>query len=138
MKLALVVIIIFTFINCSSTEHSQSLGDKSDNALSKTSLLESAKERFGVNYNISANKNWDYFLVTNFSKSQLEVSTKFFVYDSTSAEIILEDFIRAGSVKWVDDYKIDVQIHPGNIQMNSNKTDLGYIFDCKTKTKFNK
>lgn len=138
MKLALVVIVIFTFIYCSSTEQSQNLGDKSDKALNKTSLLESAKERFGVNYIISANKNWDYFLVTNSTKNQLEVSTKFFVYDSTKAEIILEDFIRAGSVKWSDDYKIDVQIHPGNIQMNSNKTDLGYIFDCKTKTKINK
>lgn len=102
------------------------------------SLLKLASERFGTNYQISANKNWDYFLVTNFSKNQFELSTKFFVYDSSKSEIILEDFIRAGSVRWSDDYLIDVQIYPGNIQINNNKTDLGYIFDCKNKLKINK
>jgi len=136
--LIIVVFISVSFLSCATcqSEKEQFSDSSVVSKLNKDeSLLKIAKERFGANFIISANKSGEYFLVSNFSKSQFELSTKFFVFDSIDNQVILEDFIRTGSVKWIDDYTLDIQIHPGNIQINSNKNDIGYFFNCKSKVK---
>jgi len=139
MKLLIIIVFIsVSFLSCATCNcEKERVSDSS--VVSKLdkdeSLLKLAKERFGANFIITANKSWEYFLVSNLSKSQFELSTKFFVFDSIDNQVILEDFIRNGSIKWTDDYTLDIQIHPGNIQINSNKNDIGYFFNCKSKVK---
>lgn len=97
-----------------------------------------AREKYGDNYKIENNETKEYYLVTNFVKSATDLSIKFFVYEIKSEKILLEDFIKSGSVKWVDKYLLDVQIHPGIVKKNDSTDDIGYFYNAEINQKIKK
>lgn len=111
----------------------------SDNKIKqKFSVNELAAERYGDNFEILANETKEFYLVLNQSKSATQTGIKFFVYEKAENEIIWEDQVRLGSVKWAAPYEVDVQNFPGTIRLNdTGKQRSGYVFNVKTKQKIN-
>jgi len=97
---------------------------------------EFAKEKFGVNFTLQENETKEFYLCTNRGKLPTETAIKFFIYDKHANEIILEDFIKLGSVQWDGSYKIRVRKFPGIIKLKEEGEEIpGYVFDVKSRQK---
>jgi hypothetical protein len=137
MKLIFAIIFLFVFSHCSTCNCGKGKNSQSSDA-GYENLQKISKEKYGDTFVMNANESKDLYLVTDFMKSATELSIKFFVYNIKSGKIVLEDFISSGSVKWADKYLLDVQIHPGTIQKNNPKTDIGYFYNFETNQKITK
>jgi len=61
---------------------------------------------------------------------------RFVVAHVESGEIILEDSVVNGSVKWRDQHRVELTSVPGIISGEEQGSRLGgYIFDCRDKSK---
>lgn len=102
------------------------------------SIHEFALEKFGAGFEILENETKEYALVLSRSKSATQTGIKFFIYEVLKNEIILEDQIQLGSVKWSDRYEIEIQNFPGTVRLNDTRTQKsGYRFNVKKKQKIN-
>jgi len=137
MKFIFVIIFVFVFSHCSTCNCGKEKNSQSSDT-DYENLQKISREKYGDSFIMSANAAKDFYLVTDFMKSATELSIKFFVYNIKSGETVLEDFVSSGSVKWADKYLLDVQIHPGIVQRNNPKTDIGYFYNFETNQKINK
>lgn len=62
---------------------------------------------------------------------------QFFVYGLKNEKVLFEDSLANGSVKWLNDYQIQVSTIPGIItgDEEANKKLRGYIYDIKLQRK---
>ena len=135
IKKAFVLLFIIVAVSCSSVD------DNAKNNLNpKPDVKKIALEKFGKDYFLSYNSTNKFILCTDKTKSKIPNSTalKYFVYDIDNRTIIDEASIPMGNVKWISDFEIMVEEHPGTIMKNSNGRK-GYILNVKTnlKTKIN-
>lgn len=104
----------------------------------KHSIHELALEKFGAGFEILENETKEYALVLNRSKSATQTGIKFFIYEKEKNEIIIEDLVQLGSVKWLTRYEVEIQNFPGTVRLNDTKSQKsGYRFNVKTKQKIN-
>ncbi len=102
------------------------------------SIHELASEKFGAGFEILENETKEYALVLSRSKSATQTRIKFFIFEKAINEIILEDNVPLGSVKWSARYEIEIQNFPGTVKLNETKVQKsGYRFNVKTKQKIN-
>ncbi len=62
---------------------------------------------------------------------------QFFVYDLKNEKVLFEDSLVNGSVKWLNDYQIQVSTIPGIVtgEEEADKKLMGYIYDVKLQRK---
>ena len=62
---------------------------------------------------------------------------QFFVYDLKNEKILFEDSLAKASIKWLNDYQIQVSTIPGIVtgDEEANKKLMGYIYDIKLQRK---
>jgi len=62
---------------------------------------------------------------------------QFFVYDLKNEKVLFEDSLANGSVKWLNDYQIQVSTVPGIVTEDEevDKKLMGYIYDVKLQRK---
>ena len=62
---------------------------------------------------------------------------QFFVYDLKNERVLFEDSLANGSVKWLNDYQIQVSTIPGIVtgDEEADKKLMGYIYDVKLQRK---
>lgn len=102
----------------------------------KTTKYENAAfKKFNKNYTTIYNKTKDYILCLN-SRYNLEKmntsSLAFFIYDLNKEEIILDETISYGSVEWIDNYKIKVEVVPGIVKGNDEESNSqDYVYNVK-------
>lgn len=56
----------------------------------------------------------------------------FLLYDIANDKLIYEDKLSSGSVKWINDFQIEVETIPGAVSSENLNKKYGYIFDVKT------
>lgn len=59
---------------------------------------------------------------------------KFFVFDENTQQIIFEDNLANGSLKWIGLYKLEVQSTPGIVSVKAD-TSTKYVYDVKLRKK---
>ncbi len=112
-------------------------GEKSGRAQDPIPTPENAaQEKFGQDYRIWPNKTGSHALVTKevrIRPNQLHPTIAFFVYDAKHGEMMHEDRIPRGEVKWINDEEIKVRsIREVGQQKGSG---AGYTYNVKTGVK---
>jgi len=136
MKAAIISIFFLQFFvsSCVSSNCNRNLQNVENGNQRDNSVKELAGEKYGESYVLLENETSEFYLVTSRNKSATETAIKFFVYDKANQEVILEDFIPLGSVKWTGSYQLNVQKFPGTIRIDKpNSGNSGYLFNVKTK-----
>lgn len=107
---------------------------QSPTGTSVQTLSEITQEKYGTSATTSFNKNKTHALVSKVQKDQNAAfaSVRFFVFDESKSEIILEDFINQGKVSWQDNEQIRVSVTAGVPQ---NGASAGYVFNVTTGKK---
>lgn len=132
-RITLVVTIFFTvfLLSCKNSKNQTNNVDK---------LQTTAQAALGDDTECQSNKSNTYVLCQK--ASPLESSPgnliKFIVYNS-EGEVVYEDEVSNGSVKWSDeDDKIELFYTPGIMAANQTNDDYTYIYDLTNKTKTKK
>ncbi|MDW3193052.1 MAG: hypothetical protein R8G66_11840 [Cytophagales bacterium] len=120
--------VFISFGGCKSAKTGQ------DKASDPIELTEITQEKFGTSAVTAFNKKKSHALVSKVrqDKNAAFASVRFFVFDVSNGEIILEDFITQGKVDWIDNEQIRASIVAGAYQAG---TSLGYIFNVETGVK---
>lgn len=96
-----------------------------------------ASEKYQEHYEFEPNKNGRYTLCIRQEPETAEIlfpNLRFFVFNNETNEIIFEDNLPNGSVKWITSDQIKVTIIPGIVQAG-NEHKSGYIYDVKSGKK---
>lgn len=95
------------------------------------SLSELALEKYGAAATIKFNKSKSHALVSKTQKDKNAAfsSVHFLVYEESTGDTILEDFINQGKVVWLDNNQIKVTVVAG---MHKENDSAGYLFDVVT------
>jgi len=97
-----------------------------------------ATERFKNGYKTIFNASRTHVLILATRKKGVEnwpQSIRFFIYNLEKDEIIFEDVIANGKVKWQDDRKIRAESLPGIIEDGDGPTRIGYTYDVYYRVK---
>jgi len=103
-----------------------------------TSIESFAKKRYTDNIHYLNNKNSTYTLC--YSQKVKTALTpypplQFFVFDNQTQELIFEDNIARGSIKWIGKYKFEVTLIPGIVSIDQENNPTKYIYDVQLKKK---
>lgn len=116
-------------VGCKVTKDSTSIKEQTQ------TLEELVAAKYPEQSTVLLNESQTYALVQSISKKGKVIgqsSIHFFVYDKTSKEIILEDFINKGTIEWVNDNLLKINEIPGVYKEDAS---LGYTFDVISKTR---
>jgi hypothetical protein len=99
-----------------------------------------AEEKFNNNYKVSFNQDSTSIIVYYYPKNvtkQLFPPLKFFVYSSRNNEIIFQDNLPNGTVKWINDHQLQVSTIPEIVKGGDkvNEENFGYVYDVFKKRK---
>ncbi len=137
-KYILLFILFVTIASCSSVEKDAKANKSDTNRIEGLEKL--AKEKYKNNFELVYNKNKDFVLCINKSKSNIPSpeSINYFIYDLVNNKITYEGNIPKGSINWISDYEIRLKEIPGIVQRNGPVVNI-YILNVETnlKTKLN-
>jgi len=97
-----------------------------------------ASEKFGsgVDYLFNSSKTYVVCLKKSKPTSDLPQSKiDFLVFDLGKEEIIYENKLEGGEIRWMDNEKIEVKITPGIVSGDENPNEFIRIYDVKLKTR---
>lgn len=97
-------------------------------------VQQKAAEVYTDNFFIRENANGSYFLVTKEIRAnpqQLFPTVFFFVWSEDASEIIYQESLVQGKVKWISAYKILCESVPG--RMDEREKSKKYIFDVRSR-----
>ncbi|PID58703.1 MAG: hypothetical protein CR986_07525 [Ignavibacteriae bacterium] len=140
MKIKYLYLIIILFgISCSDcyTKKEKIAKQEEEKNLEMT-INKKAKEKFGRNYKLIPNNTKDYYICkkeSNLSPNEFINKIKFFIYSTTTKEIIFEDEIINGSLLWLNNNKIKVSRIPGMVKKNYDNDNILYYYDVIKKSK---
>jgi len=97
------------------------------------SIEKLARDRYGDNFFIVKNATAEYSLVMSKTKefSEIGFDINYFIFDSNSNEIIVEDFLKSGHVDWIDEDTIKAV----NRKLDKSKKRIKevYLYNVVTK-----
>ena len=132
--LILQLAIIFTLVSCTSARKD----------FGSVELVDRFRELAVAKYvdNITYRVNLTHSYVLCYKQSRPTSSNpfppvQFFVYDLWNERVLFEDSLAKGSIKWLNDYQIQVSTIPGIVtgDEEADKKLLGYIYDVKLQRK---
>ena len=98
-----------------------------------------AEERFNKDYKVESNSDSTYLIVYYSPKDKIMnpgIPLKFFVYNTSSKEVIFQDNLANGEIKWKNTYQFVVKTTPEIVKGNDEDTqNSGYTYDVNTKRK---
>jgi hypothetical protein len=97
-------------------------------------VRQKAAEVYTDNFFIRGNANGSYFLVTKEIRAnpqQLFPTVFFFIWSEDASEIIYQESLVQGKVKWISPYKILCESVPG--RMNEREKLKKYTFDVRSR-----
>ncbi len=109
-----------------------------ENKAAKMSVQTIAKEKFSGPVNFVENKNNLYTLCYNQQPSanlNPHQPLHFLLFDNQKNEIVFEDNLPNGSVKWIGKYQIKVEVIPGIVSIEQENNAHFYIYDVQLKKK---
>jgi len=131
------ILLTILFLNyCSSNQQMKDNEEK----ISKIKLKEIADERFGNKHYIHYNKDSSYAIVkkqTKARKNEAFLSTTFFIYEIGNEEILYEEVIHRGDVKWFNNNLVEINSIPGIIKGDESMNTKSY-YDVLSKKKLQK
>lgn len=95
------------------------------------------KAKFGNN-NFSWNSDSTFLLVV---KKTGSISNKyltpldFLIYSLNSGSVTYKQFLPGGTINWIDNYILRIEILPGNITGEETEKDFTYFYDVKINKK---
>ena len=108
---------------------------KSEEKLSKESI---AQQKFVDNINYLDNKN-STFTICYSQKVKTALNPfpplHYFIFDNQKQEVIFEENLANGFVKWIGMYKIEVRITPGIVSFDQENKSNKYIYDVQLRKK---
>jgi len=128
------ICMLLCFVFASSCGTNKNLDDYKSDQISIDNI---AAEKFSTDHQQIPNKNYDYSLVYSQIRSfkTLAPTVEFFVYNHKTNQLILEDTLEAGSVRWISDYEIIAQTRGSKTKDASGSRNHSYTFNCKTEEK---
>ena len=105
--------------------------------ISVNKLKEFADEKFGDQYSIHYNRDSSYAIVkkqTKARKNEVFLSTSFFIYEMNEQNIIYQQVIHRGDVKWYDENLVEINSIPGIIK-GDESTNTKTYYDVLSKKK---
>jgi len=141
-----VIIIISTLIytsfliSCASSEKTPENSDQIINQKPAKKVEQFAIEKYKNNYILQNNSSNTFTLCVKKIKSSDHSprnTINYFVYDLSVEELIHEESIANGNVKWLNDHQIQISITPGTVKGDEKGEGepTGYIYDTKLKKK---
>jgi hypothetical protein len=108
------------------------------NEMGKVSIQSVVKEKFSGPVKFVDNKNNLYTLCYNQQPSanlNPQQPLHFLLFDNQKNEVIYEDNLPNGSVKWIGKYQIKVEVIPGIVSIEQENIAHFYIYDVQLKKK---
>ncbi|KAA3615579.1 MAG: hypothetical protein D8M58_15395 [Calditrichaeota bacterium] len=97
-----------------------------------------AKVKYGTDIFYLSNKKKTYTICySQKEKTALNPfpALKFFVYNNENAEVLFEDNLTNGSIKWVGKYTFKVESVARVVSIDQENQSITYIYDVKLKKK---
>lgn len=121
--------------SCSSSKE-ETIKFKSDQPTYK----KIAEENFGNDYRTEFNKDSTYIIVFYYPKNKLMTLNpplKFFVYDTSKKNVIFQDNLANGKIRWKNNHQFVVSTIPEIIKSDDaeNIQMFGYTYDVITRRK---
>ena len=126
----------FTLAYCALAKKDSNSADSVDN------YKELAVDKYTDNITYRRNLTHIYVLCYKQSRPTIQdpfPPLQFFVYDLKNEKVLFEDSLAKGSIKWLNDYQIQVSTIPGIVtgDEEADKKLMGYIYDVKLQRKLN-
>jgi len=126
--------LVLIFIMCRSTAKNENLQINETNYKS----IAEAKYKNNIEYVFNPSKNKVLCIhktksTPNFPQSKVE----FFVFDLNENEIIYEDDLNGGSIKWFNDQQLEILLSPEVVTGDESPESFKYIYDLEKKKKIN-
>ena len=137
LKLSVLILqltIVFTLASCASAKKDSNSVD----SVEKYRKLAVDKYKDNITYRV--NLTHSYVLCYKQSRPTSQnpfPPVQFFVYDLKNEKVLFEDSLANASIKWLNDYQIQVSTIPGIVtgDEEADKKLMGYIYDVKLQRK---
>ncbi len=131
--IAVLAVILLLVYGCSSS-------DACKKGTAEEALARTAAEKFGSDYQLSESPGEKYVLCvkrTEKGKIPGPAPLAYFVFEKETETILFEEQLNRGTVKWFDDYHVQISAQPGAITTDEekNKELKGYKIDVRTGKK---
>lgn len=122
------IVCLSVFISLTGCKPSKT---QTNGEITPKSLPELAQEKYGTAATLNFNKSKSHALVSKVQKDKNAAfsSVHFFVYEESTGDIILEEFINQGKAEWLDNNQIKVTVIAG---MSGGNDSAGYLFNIIT------
>lgn len=133
MKYLILIIAVIAISGCSKNANSQSSESEY-----KTAAYEALDTPLA---NFQENETNEYVLATFQEKGEVPGSTalKYVIIKIADNSIVIKESIPQGSVKWNEDFQVEIVAPPGIIrEVNETVADYTYLLDVKTGEKIKK
>ncbi len=132
-------LLLFIFLTfCSSSKPDSTQNSASKTKLEKYKVAAKAKFKNNIKYSLNDDKSCVLCVkTTKLSNHPGQFKLAFMLYDLKNDEIIYEASHPNAKVKWISTEQIQVFLTPGIVsgREGEEKSNSGYIYDTKTKTK---
>ena len=107
---------------------------------SQTSYQALAQEKLGEGVEYLSNEEESLMLCSKKTKNLNSPinSIKYFVFDIKKQEILIEDIVENGTIKWFDERRLEIFFVPGMMGAQQTRDDYTFILDVDTKEKVRK
>ncbi len=130
---------VIVFASCTSSPRggsasSQDMKDSASVAKYETIAIERYKDR--IEYVFNESKVFVLCIHSNKPTAKMPESiVSFFVYDLKMNRVILEESIRDGSVRWIDEQRIEIVQKTGTVSKEDQSRVQRYVYDVMTQKK---
>lgn len=135
-RLTISILITFFMGACCGSKNTTS--NLNESQKKNDSFKKIAVEKFDNNYQFKFNSDSTYLICYSQNKKSQDVfpPLKYFIYDLNNNDIVFEESLPNGKIKWINDFQVQVYIVPGIVHGDENKNSSSvYIYDVKHKRK---